>query len=160
MTSDIFLDWVLKELVPEFHRRIEQVLHLDAELGIGLTDDQRRGLLIMDGLKQHFTDYIEDITFENCVDLLQLPSHSSDQTQPCDLCVFAVCKTLVNKALGDGTHKQTKEISKVVSSMHAACTPANVRKSFKRAGITVYWRGEVNNGILLCAVRLDRKSVV
>lgn len=160
MTSEIFLDWTLKELVPEFQRRIERVLHLDVELQLGLTDEQRRGLLIMDGLKQHFTDYIEDITFENCVDLLQLPSHSSDQTQPCDLCVFAVCKTLIDRAIGDGVHKQTKEVSKVVSAMHAACTPANIRKSFRRAGITVYWHGDVENGILLCAARLEDCTAV
>ena len=102
MTSDIFIDWTFKELIPAFQERIEEVHQRNEEGELELTDDECRGLLICDGLKQHFTDYVEDIAFENCIDLLELPSHSSDQTQPCDLCIFAVCKTIMPSAGAEG----------------------------------------------------------
>ena len=154
MTSDIFMDWADAVLFPEYVKRLDNVSSLNSEYDLGLEDDQIRGLVIMDGLKQHFTDYFEDECFVNCIDILDLPSHSSDQTQPCDLCLFAACKNLMPGVSSDGQQNQTKDISKLVSAMHSACSPSNIRKSFKRAGLLTYYHGSCddNSGILLCRV--------
>lgn len=155
MTSDIFMSWADQVLFPELERRIEQVADLNREYELGLDEEQIRGLLVMDGLKQHFTDYFEDECFVNCIDILELPAHSSDQTQPCDLCLFAACKRMMPSVHADGEQNQTKDVSRLVSAMHSACSPSNIRKSFKRAGLVTYYHGSIEEGGGLLLSRVD-----
>ena len=146
ITTDIFMEWSTKFLIPEFHNRISRFNGEDVEA---------RGLLLMDGLKQHFSDFFEDECFIHDIDILELPAHSSDQTQPLDLCIFAACKKIMPRCISDGATTQTKDVDRLVSAMHAASTPHNIRKSFRRAGISLHWVGDACNGILMCRVDLS-----
>ena len=149
VTTDIFLEWAMTYLIPEYKRRMT-VFH-----DKGIRGPQTRGIIIMDGLKQHFSEYFEDECFIHGIDILELPSHSSDQTQPLDLCVFASCKRVMPRCVSDGFTTQTRDVDRLLSAIHSACTPHNIRKSFQRAGISVQWRGDRGNGVLLCTVDLQ-----
>lgn len=149
ITSDIFMIWAMKFLIPEFIRRVEELIKYN------LDPNDLRGILLMDGLKQHFTDFFEDECFINGIDIIELPAHSSDQTQPLDLCIFAACKKILPRCLSDAETKQSKEVEKLITAMEAASTQHNIRKSFERGGIITEWNGDMENGILMCRVDLN-----
>ena len=149
VTTEIFQEWAIRYLLPEFGRR-RQTFH-----DVPIAEEKSRGLIVMDGLKQHFSDYFEDECFTRGIDILQLPAHSSDQTQPSDLCIFASCKKIMPRCSSDGRNSQTCDVDRLLSAMHSACTPHNIRKSFQRAGVSLTWQGNSNVGLLICKVALE-----
>lgn len=93
-------------------------------------------LLLMDSLKQHLTDYIEDEAWSHMIELLPLPPHSSGQTQPLDLVIFASTKSIMPRMKVDKhLSAQSKEVDRVSSEVHPSYTAHNIRKAFQRAGI-------------------------
>jgi hypothetical protein len=74
---------------------------------------------------------------ENNIVPVFIPSHSSNQIQPCDLCVFGVTKRLiVHLTKLDEMNVQSIHIAKLLSAFHSACNPVNVVASFRNAGIS------------------------
>jgi hypothetical protein len=108
-------------------------------------------VMVMDGCGQHIDDAVPDECWQTGFRGELIPAHSSDQIQPCDLCVFAVAKNIAARTrrpkLPSG---QLSEIDTVISAIEAASTTHNVLKSFRRAGIDTYYE----NGFLKTRVNL------
>ena len=95
-----------------------------------------RAIAILDGCSCYQSDwFLDECTFQNiCV--IFIASHSSDQTQPLDLGIFAICKGAQqrirpNKDLSE----QSKQIIKLLGGWQAATTPPNIISAFRAAGI-------------------------
>lgn len=93
-------------------------------------------VLVLDGCTAHDGDYFWDTCLRKNVIAIPIPPHSSNQVQPCDLCVFGLTKRLIRRLnrIGDG-NIQSVHIAKLVSACHSACNPVNVIASFRNAGI-------------------------
>ena len=139
-----FLCWASNVFFPEIEKRLEAHRKEDPYF-------DRSAVLILDELKQHFTDYFEDECFAFNVDLAVIPSHSSDQVQPLDLLLFSLAKRVKpNIRKTDGLSPQSNEIIGLLSAIQSSSTTINIIKSFQRSGIITYF-----DGVLRCTVDLN-----
>ena len=144
-----FLLWACNIFFPEIERRITAHKKKDPNF-------DRSAVLILDGLKQHFSDYFEDECFAFNVDLAVIPPHSSDQVQPLDLLLFSLSKrSISNIRKTEGLSPQTNDIIQLLSSIQSASTTYNIIKSFQRGGIITHFDGN-----LICSVDLERATKV
>lgn len=93
-------------------------------------------LLIMDGLLAHI-NIIQKVNLkeENLI-IHILPAHSSEQTQPLDLGVFAVAKRFMsNYRYNPQLSRQTNQILRIHNSLIQSTAPMNCRASFRCIGI-------------------------
>lgn len=144
--TEAFLHWSTEFLIPEFRKRIEA--HCDSDPSF-----DRGGVLIIDGLRQHYCEYFEDEAFYNRISPIQLPAHSSDQTQPLDLLLFSISKGFVARNTGCKDFSvQSSEVLKLYSAVQAASTTINIIKSFKRSGICTKFENDILVYILIFVI--------
>ena len=85
----------------------------------------------------------------------QLPPHTSDQLQPCDLGIFANQKRWQNRVtVAAHWSRQTKQVIKMVDSFRLATTPKNVVAAFRKGGIVTV----VDQTNLTLMARVDRRA--
>jgi hypothetical protein len=116
-------------------------------------------ILLLDGCTSHGSDWFLDA----CEDLgmipVFLPPHSSDQTQPMDLGIFAVQKVEAKRIRpSDKLNIQTRQVIKVVGSYMKACIPNNITSAFRRAGILAEY--SPRHGALLARVAREEANCV
>ena len=127
VNSYLFTQWGKHTLVPDIrHRR--QLHRYDGP-----------GILIFDGFGCHLTeDFLALMEDENIV-CVQLPPHTSDQLQPCDLGIFSNQKRWQSRVTVDPRwSRQTKQIVRIVDSFRLATTPKNVVAAFRKSGIVTF----------------------
>jgi hypothetical protein len=90
----------------------------------------------MDGLSCHELDLFADVCFDSGVRIKLLPTHSSDQLQPCDLGVFAAMKTNVSRVrVPASLSKQSKQTIKIIGTLQTTLLPPTIIHAFAQAGI-------------------------
>jgi hypothetical protein len=91
-------------------------------------------------LRQHLRDDVLDEIWRTWITYHFLPPHSSDQTQPLDLC-FLLSPKIIFSAFDEVIAKQpnAQKIDRIISGIEAATTTHNILKSFKRAGIETFY---------------------
>jgi hypothetical protein len=124
--QSIFHDWLDSTFVSEVERRRQ--------------DRQHKGpaFLMLDNCTAHTTTRFAQICQDHRIVPIFLPPHSFNQLQVLDLSLFGVTKRLiahVNRM--EGVTVQTMHVSDVVNAFIAACTPINVVKSLRNAGISL-----------------------
>lgn len=97
-------------------------------------------LLILDGHSTRLQYELWDELSEANVDVLVIPSHTSNMLQPLDLCVNARFKQclLNNKSFPNKTEMKNKLIPfirSVTDNIHEALSPEAIRKGFYEAHI-------------------------
>jgi hypothetical protein len=102
--------------------------------------------LILDSCTSHISDaFVEDCLFHG-LNLNYLPAHTSDQTQPLDLGIFAILKAESSRIrLAPAVNPQTSQLAKMLSGMIKACTPYNILRAFRSAGICCRWSSKHNS---------------
>jgi hypothetical protein len=124
---ELFEEWFVSLFVPEIQARREAMKY------------EGPCILILDGCTAHDGDYFWDLSMENGILPAFIPPHSSNQVQPCDLCVFGLTKRLMTRFNKfDEGNVQSIHIAKLVSAFHSACNPVNVIASFRNAGIACH----------------------
>jgi hypothetical protein len=132
ITQELFADWFSVLFLPEIQQRRE------------CTGYEGPCILIMDGCSCHDGDIFLDLAMEENIIPLYIPPHSSNQLQPCDLCLFGLTKRQIiriNK-LPEG-NAQSLHIAKVICGYLIAATPINVVQSFRNAGISLRLDGVI-----------------
>ena len=133
MNTPIFQDYCMNSLFPEILAR----LHFYRK---HMNQPQLRFHLLIDGMRAHFSEELDEFCFSHGIEIHVPPSHSSDQVQALDLCVFSAAKAHAPRTNAlKSQNKQTKIIDKVFKAMQMASTTHNIIKSFKRAGIITRW---------------------
>ena len=109
-----------------------------------------RRLLIMDGHSSHITANVIGYCMRNAIDLLILPPHTSQITQPLDVGVFGPLKRALAKQTDQRLRLDSGRISKdewvemYVKAHNTAFTTLNIKAGFRSTGlwpispITVY----------------------
>jgi hypothetical protein len=127
VTITIFEEWVDKVLLPYYA-------------------DQRRltkypgwGLLILDGCTCHSLASLEVKLIAHKIFLVPLPPHSSDQTQPLDLGVFAAVKRYYMNPINVRTVSvQSSQVMRIVDAWIRGTIPRTIVNSFREAGFVPY----------------------
>lgn len=132
MTKNIFRKWMSDVFIP-FVRRKKLKYEYDGKT-----------VLLMDGLRAHAAvaeELEEALTGEN-IKVIFLVPHTSDQTQPLDLGIFATQKSISqNEARSpDKSRSQTTKIYKILYGMFKTTTPIACCSAFRQAGL-VYVEG-------------------
>lgn len=120
----VFQKWAEEYFFPFIEKRRENF------------DYAGESLLILDGFSVHDCDeFLDECTYHGVYPLF-LPPHSSDQTQPLDLGIFAVQKSKMSRmTVPQEFSNQSQQIMKIVDSFTQAATISNIRGAFKAAGI-------------------------
>jgi hypothetical protein len=128
ITTELFDEWARKELIP-YVTKTRNELRIECE-----------ALLILDGCSCHGSDrFLDELTYYGIVPAF-LPPHSSDQTQPLDLGIFALEKAEAMRIrLPDDVTAQTRQIVKAIGGYLRACVPNCVVSAFRQAGIVSDW---------------------
>lgn len=135
MVGDIFEHYANTILFPELKKRLDRYR--------ALLQQNLKAHILMDGLQQHFVEYVDEAAFEVGALLHQIPAHSSDQVQALDLGIFAVSKTCgLRMRRMKHINEQSHNIMKVLTMMQKASTPVNIVNAFRRAGIFSSWNPE------------------
>ena len=132
MTKNIFRKWMQDIFVPFVQRKKKKFEY------------EGKTVLLMDGLRAHIAiteESIEILTSEN-IKVIFLVPHTSDQTQPLDLGIFATQKSISqNEAKSpDGSRSQTSKIYKILYGLFKTTTPMACCSAFRQAGL-VYVEG-------------------
>jgi hypothetical protein len=124
MTRVLFDLWMEEIFIKELHQK---------KLEYGY---KGRSILILDGCSFHESPKINYLCESNQVDLITLPAHTSDRTQPLDLLFFSIFKTHFSNAF-DNTFRdrQSNDICRMTRAMKAAAAYDIVVSSFERAGL-------------------------
>ena len=127
VNTSLFIEWGRSTLVPELrHRRKVHKYEGPA-------------LLIFDGFGCHLNEQFLEMMEDENVICLQLPPHTSDQLQPCDLGIFANQKRWQSRVTVDpGWSRQTKQIVRIVDSYRHATSYKNVVGAFRKSGIVTF----------------------
>jgi hypothetical protein len=124
ISTALFEEWCWDVFFPEIQRRRE---------AIGYAGD---AVLMMDGLTCHESNSFEDACLEHGVCIEILPTHSSDQFQPCDLGVFGAMKTNIARVRTmPGMSKQSRQIVKILGALQTTLLPPTVVHAFAQARI-------------------------
>jgi hypothetical protein len=104
VTRDLFNVWAEQVLFPYIIQTREE-LQYDGP-----------GVLLLDGCSCHDSDYFLDSCLEIGLIPIFLPPHTSDQTQPMDLLIFALQKIEAKRTTPDkGLNPQTRQIVKMIN---------------------------------------------
>jgi hypothetical protein len=95
-----------------------------------------RSVLLLDGCSSHMSPKINFLCDQNHVDLIYLPAHTSDRTQPLDLLFFSVFKTHFAKTtVKIFNDKQSNDICRMTRALTASAAFDIIIQSFERVGI-------------------------
>jgi hypothetical protein len=123
---NIFHDWLESTFVPELQRR-RQARHYDGP-----------AILMLYNCTAHTTPKFAEICGQYRIIPVLLSPHSSNQLQVLDFSLFGVTKRLIARVNRmEGVTVQTAHVCDVVNAFFAACTPINIVKSFRNAGISL-----------------------
>jgi transposase len=96
-------------------------------------------ILILDNCTCHNSDYIDDICFENNIELVFLPPHSSNQLQVLDVSLFGLLKRRIENINSKvDINIQSKHIAQIYSALQSSFTSQNIIASFRNAGMELY----------------------
>jgi hypothetical protein len=145
VTITLFEKWVNKVLLPCYADQRE------------LTNDTGRGLLILDGCTYHSLASLASLEGklrENKIVFIRLPPHSSDQTQPLDLGVFAVVKRYYMNRINVRTVSvQSSQVMRMFDAWVRGTVPRTIVNSFREAGFVPY---EGASGVIY--LRVDKTA--
>jgi hypothetical protein len=124
ITTALFEQWVKDELVPDVEQQRDKLSY------------EGYAHLILDSCTCHTSDvFVEDCLYHG-INLDYLPAHTSDQTQPLDLGIFGILKAESSRVrVAPQVNPQTAQLAKMLSGMIKACTPYNILRAFRNAGI-------------------------
>ena len=127
ITSDLFLEYVKKILIPEINaRRIKN------------NRIWGNAVLIMDGARPHSNVEALNLLKINNITLQLLPPHSSHILQPLDKLIFSVWKREINKTkTKEDLKKSSKRFLNAMNAMNKSLHKWNILKSFSRSGIEI-----------------------
>lgn len=143
VNTRLFNEWGRSTLVPEIRSR--RRLH----------KYEGPAVLIFDGFGCHLNEsFMELVENENIV-CVQLPAHTSDQLQPCDLGIFGNQKRWQSRVtVAANWSRQTKQLIRVLDSFRLATTPKNVVSAFRKSGIVTF----LDQRNLTLMARVDRRA--
>ncbi|KAJ3439654.1 hypothetical protein M0812_15690 [Anaeramoeba flamelloides] len=95
-----------------------------------------KALLILDNAPSHYNSESIKICKKNLIQILFLPSNSTDFLQPLDVGCFKGFKSYIKRQLIDGTYESF--LSTIQDGLQVSLTLKNIRNSFKTCGITPY----------------------
>lgn len=121
---DAFSHWFTSVFLPKLHETREAFNYFGP------------ALLIYDGLGAHI-NILENIDLSNENLIIHiLPAHSSEQTQPLDLGIFATAKRFMsNYRYNHNLTRQTNQIIRIHNSLIQATTSLSCRAAFRCIGI-------------------------
>ncbi|XP_050300113.1 uncharacterized protein LOC126738716 [Anthonomus grandis grandis] len=121
-------------------------------------------LLILDNHESHLSD--DGITFckENGIEVLTLPPHTSNKSQPLDRSVFGPFKRYFSEAANSWMMTPNKTLS--IYSLAELCskawdraaTPENIKSGFRKSGIFPFDRDIFQEHEFLCSSVSDRPA--
>jgi hypothetical protein len=118
----LFQECILKVLLPYYGEKRE------------LTNYTGWGLLILDGCTCHSLASLEAKLIAHRIFLIPLPPHSSDQTQPLDLGVFAAVKRSYMNAINMRmVSVQTRQVMRMFDVWVRGTVPRTIVNSFRAA---------------------------
>jgi hypothetical protein len=147
VTAELFNYWADEVLFPYIEKTREEMKYTG------------EAVVILDGCTAHTNDCFQDNATYNGVELVFLPAHTSDQTQPLDLGVFGTQKAEASRIHPhQNLNSQSQKICKALCGYHKATTRPNIIGAFRRAGIISYWSDE-HNCLLAKIQREEAKNV-
>ena len=105
------------------------------------TDPPTRRLLIMDGHSSHITANVISFCMHKAIDLLILPPHTSQITQPLDIGLFGPLKSMLAKEtdcrlrLDSGRIPKAEWIEMYIKARARAFTTSNILSGWRGAGL-------------------------
>lgn len=143
VNTQLFNDWGRNTVLREIGRRRQ------------LHRYEGPAVLIFDGFGCHLNSTFQELLENENIVCVQLPPHTSNQLQPCDLGIFANQKRRQNRvAVAAHWSRQTKQAIKMVGSFRLASTPKNVVAAFRKGGIVTF----VCQTNLTSMTRVDRRA--
>lgn len=140
--TEQFLTWAFECFFPEIRKKREEYKY------------KGECLLILDGFGPHENDEFLNACTDEGIIPLPLAPHSSDQTQPLDIGIFAVQKYKMNKmTVPEDLSQQSSQLIRIVDSFTQAATISNIMSAFRGAGIVSSY--DTNLGLM---PRVDRAS--
>ena len=117
-----------------------------------------KAVLILDGFSPHKIVFDQiDLQKENLI-IHYLVPHSSDQTQPLDLCIFGLMKKFMNDLHPPPLLTyQSKQLYKIHQAIYRSCLPINCRSAFRSIGITV--KNKIVNQTFVEEIEYDLLSI-
>ncbi len=123
-STDLYLKCAYEYFFPEVEKKREKYKYTG------------ECILILNGFGPHDNDIFLDECSKNGIIPFFLPPHSSDQTQPLDIGIFAVQKTKMNRIfVPSGLSQQSSQLIKIIDSFRQTSTISNVISAFRGAGI-------------------------
>jgi hypothetical protein len=148
ITAELFNYWAEEVLFPYIERTRKELEY---------TGD---AIVILDGCTAHTNDLFQDNASYNGVELVFLPAHTSDQTQPLDLGIFGTQKSEASRIHPhNNLNVQSQKIYKALCGYHKATTRPNIISAFRRSGIIANWSNE-HNCLLATINRNEAKNVL
>ena len=113
-------------------------------------------ILILDGFSAHYNAFKNvNLLQENWI-LHYLTPHSSDQTQPLDLCIFNSSKQFMsNYRYISLLTRQTNQIINMHTALYQSTSQLNCRSAFRSIGIDTQVRNLNNNVLILASFNLN-----
>jgi hypothetical protein len=137
ITQSLFIEWASVVLFLEIEGRRAQIC-------MQIPDFHEGPVILIDGLNQHVCGTFFDIRFEGNILLHVIPTHSLDQVQPCDLCLFAGPTNILARIRKDpGMDTQCQDIDGLLSEIYSASTIKNIRKSFNRGDVEFAFENDI-----------------
>ena len=128
ITTVIFERWSDAILIPYVLRKREELEYYGS------------AFLIIDACSTHVSDDFFQMCFDNDIEIIFLPSHSSDQLQPNDLGIFGIQKQGMGRVHPPRwLNPQTQHLVKIMGSYQATATPPNIISAFSQGGIVTNW---------------------
>jgi hypothetical protein len=122
---DIFNDWFRDTFIPAVAERKEAWQYTGPSF------------LILDNCTAHSGQAFDGLCQRHNIVPVFLPPHSSNQTQPLDLCAFGVTKTLVRFNSFAKNEVSYSHMGLVLEAFYRAAVPSVVTASFRSAGISL-----------------------
>jgi hypothetical protein len=137
ITQSLFIEWAGVVRFPKIERRRAQIC-------MQIPDFHEVPVILIEGLKQHVCDTFFDICFQGNITPHVIPTHSSNQVQPCDLCLFAAAKDILARKRKDpGMDTQCQDIDRLPSAVHSASKVKNIKKSFNQGGVEFAFENDI-----------------
>lgn len=127
MTKIIFKKWLESVFIPFVKRKKEKYEY------------EGKTVLLMDGLRAHkaAAEELQDVLEEEGIEVIFLVPHTSDQTQPLDLGIFSIQKSITQNQskVPQGLKGQNARLYKILNGIFKALTPMNCCAAFRQAGL-------------------------
>ncbi|KAJ3424590.1 tigger transposable element-derived protein [Anaeramoeba flamelloides] len=124
MNQNLFHLFITSILLPNIRQRRKKI------------GKNAKALLILDNAPSHYNSESIKICKKNLIQILFLPSNSTDFLQPLDVGCFKAFKSYIKRQLIDGTYESF--LSTIRDGLQVSLTLKNIRNSFKTCGITPY----------------------